>query len=202
MKPKGKNQKLLIYAGIAGAIIGLIVLTKKKGESTAEEPAATYATSPSSIPAGSGETAGAVQQELGSFEQSLASQLPAAIASGVQAGLTNNSAGSGSNGNTFAETLSGLAAFEQATIAPFLSILGNQTGQQTGASTPSPSSGAPAAVASPAPAATAPPTVVSSKPQPAAPAYKDITCGNGCAGHKYADGHSECQTKQNGKCSW
>lgn len=32
--------------------------------------------------------------------------------------------------------------------------------------------------------------------------YKDITCGNGCQGHKYQDGHSECQTKTGGKCHW
>jgi hypothetical protein len=32
--------------------------------------------------------------------------------------------------------------------------------------------------------------------------YKDITCGNGCQGHKYQDGHADCQTKSGGKCHW
>lgn len=32
--------------------------------------------------------------------------------------------------------------------------------------------------------------------------FQNMTCGNGCAGHRYVNGTTECQTKTGGKCHW
>lgn len=208
MKPKGgRNRKILVYAGVAGAVLALIVLLKKRqsaGAESAEPGGPTYASAPSGIPA-SGETG-----NLSAFEASLTEHLPFAIAEGVQAGLQSNTP---SQTQSLPDTLSALGAF-------LGSIQSSRTGEQTGAGSQlSPSSGTTPTIVSPAPAAPTAPTPVSSAPPKSAPAgpppcpggfpnrssrgcYHDGKCGNGCGGHFYSSGAVECQQKTAGKCHW
>lgn len=210
--PNKRNHKLLIYAGVAGAVLALIVLLKRKGEPAATEAAstegATYASAPSSIPA-TGETG-----NLSAFEASLGAQLPAAIESGVKAGLESNLPASNGAAGNLSETIAALGGFVTA-------IRGNATGEQTGAGAQlSPSSGTTPATPATSPVvvevkaaggASTPPAKGSPAPSTKCPSgytssaggcVKDIKCGNGCAGHQYSTGRTECQTKKDGKCSW
>jgi hypothetical protein len=197
MNPKkpADRKKLLIYAGVAGAMLALVVLMKRKTAGTAEEAAGsslpTYTSGPSSIPGVGGENTG----ELATFENSLSAQLPQAIESGVRAGLAANQTNTTPN-NSLAEMIAALGGFAT-------SIRSTPGGEQVGGLQASPSQPAPAPT--PAPVVAPPPRPAPAPPPPKAappPAYKTITCGNGCPGHKYPDGHSECMTKKAGKCSW
>lgn len=211
---KGRQQKLLIYAGVAGAILGVLMLAKRKKGGTAEEQAGsslpTYTSGPSSIPGAEGGNSG----ELATFENTLSAQLPQAIREGVQAGMAGNPANA-STPNNLTEVLSVVTGLITA-LRP------GGLGEQVGSASPSPSQAAP----TPAPAESASCSYGSAcynafmeangraneaaqhaapapAPKPAPkPTYHMITCGNGCPGHKYPDGHSACMSKRNGKCVW
>lgn len=216
MKPD-KQKQILIYAGVAGAVLALIVLLKRKGSSSSpsEPTGTTYASSPGTIPAvgETGETT-ALRGELSQFENQLLTQLPGAIKEGVQAGATSNTAG---GAGTFAESLSNvgtlLGLFQQ-----------NRTGEQAGpGAQQSPSQGTtPVQAAPPVITVNLPPQqqapTSSSTPPPAKSVtagcpsnfpnsgphgcYHSGKCGNGCEGHFYKDGTTECQTKTKSGCQW
>lgn len=198
MKPPAnkRNHKILIYAGVAGAVLALVVMLKRKGassEAPAEAASPTYASSPSGIPA-TGETG-----NLAAFENSLTEQIPLAIASGVQAGLANNQPAT--SPSSLPETIAALGTF-------LGSIQQSRTGEQTGAGAQgSPSQGTTPTVVNVAPAAPAASAPVASAPAKTSapakgPTFTTKKCGNGCDGHFYSDGHVECQTKTAGKCHW
>jgi hypothetical protein len=207
---QNRNRKLMVYAGVAGAIVALVVILKKRSATstepgTSEAAGPTYASAPGSIPA-AGET---TQSELARYEQALSAQLPTAIEEGVKAGLQGNqTAAPPPQSNSLAEVVAALGGFATA-------IRGNNTGEQT---QQSPSLNTPAAQPAVAPAApppaqpvyvytppppAAPPAVVATHPQAPSPGYATIRCGNGCEGHRYSDGRVACQIKNSrGQCYW
>lgn len=219
MNPDARRKKLLIYAGVAGAVLALVVLLKRKQAPPAEaapgEAAGpTYASAPGGIPAaGEGQSS-----ELRAFEQSLAAQLPEAIANGVRTGLQSNTPAN--TQPSLPEVIGALGGFIGA-------VNGNRTGEQTGGGTSnSPSQGTPPITPAPSPVATvAPPSAPAPAPSapappPKAPAskppgcpsgytqgphgcYRNGRCGNGCEGHFYTNGQVECQHKDaHGHCVW
>jgi hypothetical protein len=202
MKPAGPgHKKLLIYAGAAGAVIALLVLLKRKQSAPAEEgvAGAQYASAPSGIPA-VGETTGnqssVLKNELTEFENGLRTQL-----------LEQRQAQPTSGGLNLQE-VAGLLGVLRGTGA---------AGEQNGSGgNGSPSNPTPAPVeaphpvqppapppAPPAPPPPAPPAPPPPPPRPPAPPpWKDITCGNGCPGHRYPDGRVACMVKRSGRCVW
>jgi hypothetical protein len=214
---QSRNRKLLIYAGVAGAVLALVVIIKRKASGTtapAEEAATpTYASAPGSIPA-VGESG-----SLQAFEQQLAAQLPAAIESGVKAGLTNNQAVPAAS-PTLAEIIGSLGTFIGA-------VNSNRTGEQTGAGAQgSPSQGTTPTQPAPAPAAPAPSSPPPSSPAPTVPPKAPPPSGSGCppdfpnrgphgcwrwsrtktpdgcSCHGYQNGMLECEHKVNGRCTF
>lgn len=89
---KSKRRKLLVYAGIAGALLLVVLISRRDPAEPAippEEPI-TPVGSPAPTDPGVG-SGGNVDNgaQLASFENALLDQLPAAVESGVAAGLAN-----------------------------------------------------------------------------------------------------------------
>jgi hypothetical protein len=94
--PKSKrNRQMLIYLGAAGAVLLLILLSRRGQQAATAQPDPGGPAVPVSSPASDGlsDTGGGVDNsaQLASFESALLNQLPDSISSGLAAGLANGS---------------------------------------------------------------------------------------------------------------
>jgi hypothetical protein len=205
---QNRNRKIVLYAGIAGAVVALVIILKKKESKTEEEGTLpTYASAPSAIPA-TGETGEGVQlrNELSSFESTLQNQLPSAISSAVEAGIRANTPTTAPQSN-LGEALTGIASILGA-------VMQNRTGEQVGggSSGSTPSQGTTNITINTSPTGTNVKTPAAGPSKPKCPGgyptsgphgcYRDGKCPNGCQGHFYQNGTTECQRKVGKTCTW
>jgi hypothetical protein len=201
--PQGKKlPKWAIPVG-AVAVVGIVLFLKKKQaptEGNATEPGTSGLSNQSFIPVTGENVAGVGASGGGTVESgSNNTELLREIIKGDKESAVEQS----KEQHLFFEQL--IASLGTGGGAP------STPAPAGGVAAPPPESqpAAPPAVAPPAPAPAPPPPA----PKPAGcpgsfplrgphGCYHDITCGNGCQGHRYQNGMTECQVKTGGKCHW